>query len=47
LPRLRNRRTSTPNHKRNRLNMARSYTRLAAGRLLQAVDSAVGQSFGQ
>ena len=47
LPRLRNNRTSALNHKRDRLNMAWSYTKLAAGRLLQPVDSAVGQSFGE
>lgn len=45
LPRLQNRRASAPNHKWDTLNIAWSYTKLAAGRLLQTVDSAVGQSF--
>ena len=47
LPRLRNKRTIAPNHKRDRLNMVWSYTKVGAGKLLQAVDSAVGQSFGE
>jgi hypothetical protein len=47
LARLRQRRTSTPNPRKNRSNIARSYSRLGFGTRWQVVDSAVSQSFGE